>query len=570
MLNNIHVGPRLFILVALMAAFMVVIGIVGLSSMSKTVNSLNSVYEQRTVPLASLARVDRQLSANNNEVLRAFQHNPAFDIAKLHDHPTTDHNKRIEKNLPEIAATWEKYKSTNLSPEEKRLADEFEKLSNEWRDKILLPTLAALSKGDFSNDVVSHYLVGSRTIAKPMNEAMTVLIQLQIRIAKEEYTQAEANYAKVRMISIASIIGGLAIGLLVAWSIIRSIATPLNQMRATIGEVEQHGDFTLRIPVISDDEVGQTAKSFNHLMAALQQSLGEVLDSIARVSGAAKNLSDSSRQVAHSSEAQSESTSSMAAAVEQMTVSINHVSGSAQEAVAISRKSGSLSSEGRDIINKAAAEMARLADTVRNTSGVIEELGQHSNQISSIVQVIKDVADQTNLLALNAAIEAARAGEQGRGFAVVADEVRKLAERTTKATEEITQMIGNMQHSAQTAVSTMGSAVEQVNSGVALANQAGASIIQIKDGADRVVGVVDDISAALAEQSSASNEIAGQVEKVAQMTEENSATAHETSDAAANLQELANAMRSAVGRFRIECVIFCHSLHSGSGKFAKD
>jgi methyl-accepting chemotaxis protein len=241
----------------------------------------------------------------------------------------------------------------------------------------------------------------------------------------------------------------------------------------------------------------------------------------------------------------------MAAAVEEMTVSINHVSDSAREAVEISRNSGKLSTEGGEITHKAAAEMSQIAETVRNTAQAIEELGQQSNQISSIVQVIKDVADQTNLLALNAAIEAARAGEQGRGFAVVADEVRKLAERTTKATEEITQMIASMQHSAHAAVATMETAVDQVGGGVTLANQAGSAIIQIKNGAEHVVDVVNDISSALAEQSSASNDIASQVEKVAQMTEENSAAAAETASAANTLHDLAGTMQTAVSRFRI-------------------
>lgn len=551
MLCNLRVGTKLFVLVSLMALFMIVIGGIGLYSMSTTIHSLNSVYEDRTVPLADLSKVNTLVNSNASEILRALQHNPAYEIAKFHDHPTADHLTRIESNIALATQTWDKYKATYLTPEEKQLADTYEQKRKEWLTDVLLPTMKALQNGDFSSESTGRFLKGTRTIAKPMSEAMTGLIELQVRIAKEEFEQASVTYAKVRAISIAALVGGLILGLVMAWRIIHSITGPLNQMRSTITEVEKNGDFTQRIPVNSEDEVGQTAKSFNGLMAALQQTLGQVLDSVAKVSDAAQSLSSSSNQVATSSSSQSEATSSMAAAIEQMTVSINHVSDSAHQAVDISHQSGKLSSEGGEIISKATSEMSKIEETVRHTAQAIEELDQQSNQISSIVQVIKEVADQTNLLALNAAIEAARAGEQGRGFAVVADEVRKLAERTTKATEEITQMIDSMQHSAKAAVSTMETAVDQVSGGVALANQAGSAIVQIKEGAEQVVGVVNDISSALAEQSSASNGIAAQVEKVAQMTEENSAAAAETSSAANNLQELASNMRETVNRFKI-------------------
>jgi methyl-accepting chemotaxis protein len=551
MFNNLLVSSRLIILTSLMVIFMVVIGMIGLRATSTAVSSLETVYTDRTVPLADLSKVARLFNANIDQVLRALQHNPSYEVAKLHDHPTSEHVKRIEANKAEIDKTWEKYMATSLTPEEKQLAENFVQKRKAFLDETLLPTMQALKNDDFSLDTTSRFLKGSRTNLKDMSEALQALTDLQIRVAKEEFDQAKTSYTTARAISIGAIVGGVALGLFLAWWIIRSITGPLNQMCIAIREVEKNGDFTRRILVNSEDEVGQTAKSFNELTATLQQTLGQVLDSVAKVSDAAQTLSAASGQVATSSSSQSEATSSMAAAVEEMTVSINHVSDSAREAVEISRKSGKLSTEGGEIISKATSEMSKIEETVRHTAQAIEELGQQSNQISSIVQVIKDVADQTNLLALNAAIEAARAGEQGRGFAVVADEVRKLAERTTKATEEITQMIAAMQHSAHAAVSTMETAVDQVSGGVALANQAGSAIVQIRDGAEQVVGVVNDISSALTEQSSASNDIAAQVEKVAQMTEENSAAAAETSSAANNLQGLANTMQIAVNRFKI-------------------
>jgi methyl-accepting chemotaxis protein len=551
MFNNLSVNSRLIALNAIMAVFMVVIGIIGLQGMSGAVGGLKTVYEDRTIPLDYLGKIQRLFAVNFSEALRAIQHNPASELAKLHDHPVTEHTDRIDANIKTINGLWEKYMATTLTPEEKQLAAEFEKNRGLWVHEILLPLTQALKNGDYSTETVSKFLKGNRTHGLSAAKNLDDLMDLQVRVAKEEYERAQGNYRTVQMLAIGSIIGGVGLGFLIAFWIIRSITGPLNQMRATIGEVEKNGDFTRRIPVDTEDEVGQTAKSFNQLMATLQQILGQILDSAAKVSDAAQSLSSSSGQVAARSSSQSEATSSMAAAVEEMTVSINHVSDSTHAAVDISRKSGKLSTEGGEIINNAVSEMSQIAETVHHTAQAIEELGQHSNQISSIVQVIKDVAEQTNLLALNAAIEAARAGEQGRGFAVVADEVRKLAERTTKATEEITQMIGAIQHSAKTAVSTMDSAVGQVSGGVALANQAGSAIIQIKNGAEQVVSVINDISSALAEQSSASNDIAGQVERVAQMTEENSAAAAETASAANNLQALANNMQAAVSRFKI-------------------
>jgi methyl-accepting chemotaxis protein len=551
MLSKLNVGPRLILLNILMAIFMIGIGIVGLRATSTVVDSLETVYMDRTVPLADLGKIGTLLNANFSEVLRAFQHNPSGELAKLHDHSTSEHTERIQANKVVIDEAWARYMATHLTPEEQKLAEDFLKKRDAYTSELLLPTVQALNNNDYSTEMVGRFLKGNRTLAKPMNDALDALVAYQIRTAKSEYDQSTANYASVRAILIGAVIGSVALGLLLAWWIIGSITGPLNQMRTTITEVEKSGDFTRRIPVGTGDEVGQTAKSFNELLVALQQTLGQVLDSVGKVSDAARSLSAASGQVATSSSSQSEATSAMAAAIEEMTVSINHVSESAHEAVEISRNSGKLSAEGGDVIHKAAAEMSQIAETVRHTAQAIEDLGQHSNQISSIVQVIKDVADQTNLLALNAAIEAARAGEQGRGFAVVADEVRKLAERTTKATEEITQMIASMQHSAHAAVSTMETAVDQVSGGVALANQAGSAIIQIKDGAEQVVGVVNDISSALSEQSSASNDIASQVERVAQMTEENSAAAAESASAASNLQELANNMQAAVSRFKI-------------------
>ncbi|WP_375139468.1 methyl-accepting chemotaxis protein [Pseudomonas entomophila] len=279
---------------------------------------------------------------------------------------------------------------------------------------------------------------------------------------------------------------------------------------------------------------------------------------ITDIKGGAQQLLESAREIAHTSEAltasaheQSHSASSMAATVEELTVSIGHVATSANEAHAISTDSGKLSTDGGAVIQNTLHSMSRIAGTVQHSAQQIGELGRHIEQITSVVNVISAIAEQTNLLALNAAIEAARAGEQGRGFAVVADEVRLLAQRTGTSTSEIGDMIGKIQSSAQEAVSQMDVGVEQVNQGLELTQSANVAIEQIRGGSGRIIGVVDQISMALNEQTAASQDVARSVERIAQMAQESSERIRGAAQGAANIEQLAHALDRQVAQFRL-------------------
>ncbi|EEF26163.1 conserved hypothetical protein [Ricinus communis] len=241
----------------------------------------------------------------------------------------------------------------------------------------------------------------------------------------------------------------------------------------------------------------------------------------------------------------------MAATVEQMTVGIGHMAERTQEANHLAEKSGMLARNGEQVIRDTVADIHMIAETMQSASDEIRHLETNSEQISAVIQVIREVAEQTNLLALNAAIEAARAGEQGRGFAVVADEVRKLAERTAQSTEEISKSIAAMQASAQRAVSGTQAVAEHVNSGVERANEANRAMQEIGASAQQTVLMVSDITLAMKEQSTASTSIAQQVERIAQMTEENSASSQATADTANQLDELAVSMQRIIAQFKI-------------------
>ena len=241
----------------------------------------------------------------------------------------------------------------------------------------------------------------------------------------------------------------------------------------------------------------------------------------------------------------------MAAAVEQVTVSISHVAKSAASAHSLAEETGSLSTDGKSLIQNTISEINKIADSVSRSSDVIQTQGEQSDKIFSIIAVIRDIADQTNLLALNAAIEAARAGEQGRGFAVVADEVRKLAERTAISTEEITSIIETVQRGTQSAVQTMEEGRSQVGAGVQMAAKTGDSMGRVQVATHQVIDVVEDISNALREQSSASAQIAQNVEKIAQMTKENNTAITQVSLSADHLEQLSMVLKTAVGHFSV-------------------
>jgi methyl-accepting chemotaxis protein len=249
---------------------------------------------------------------------------------------------------------------------------------------------------------------------------------------------------------------------------------------------------------------------------------------------------------------QSSQTNEVAGAVEQMTKTILETTKNASIAAESAKNAGAIAKDGGKVVIETIKGMNRIAQVVSKSAETVQALGKSSDQIGEIVQVIDDIADQTNLLALNAAIEAARAGEQGRGFAVVADEVRKLAERTTKATKEIATMIKQIQKDTSGAVASMEEGTKEVELGKKLADKAGESLEQIIKGADQVVDVITQVAAASEEQANAAEQISKNVEGISNITNESAAGVQQIARAAEDLSRLTINLQEQISKFKLD------------------
>ncbi len=414
----------------------------------------------------------------------------------------------------------------------------------------LVDQALALSN-DGKNEAAREMILSHGAQIKAMMQAVNDLLAYEASLTGKVAQASAADYHN----SIILLLG--VIGLAAAFSIAMGIMTyrrvegPLVAVERLVEEVESELDFTRRVPVTGQDEISAMAAAFNRLLDRMQQSLSDITKHASEVSDAAAQMATAAQQVSVSSSQQSDAAASMAATVEEMTVSVTHVADRAGETNQLAVRSGQVATEGAEVIGHTVEDINGIAQVVRSAAEHIDLLDQDSAKVNTVVAVIREVADQTNLLALNAAIEAARAGEAGRGFAVVADEVRKLAERTASSTQEIASTIGSMQTSAKSAAEGMRAAVDQVESGVARTAQASDSIREISQVSQDTEARVGEISEAIREQSVASTSIAQQVERIAQMTEENSAAAAATADTARHLDELAGAMRQVVGQYRV-------------------
>jgi methyl-accepting chemotaxis protein len=531
---------RLFLLIAAAILGLIAVGITGMTQMSEIYANLVFANKESIPRLTKVEAIDSGFMK--------------FRIAYLTVNFVVPEAQKpvAQKQLDQARADFDA-----------KLAD-YEKVATDAKDREYLETTKRLF-GEYlgllqrsQEFMAANQLEEARKLSAPAREIGGRLsaniadhVKHNVERAADEERKGAAAYRTGTIIA-AIIVVAAAVGV-AFWGFFtyRHVAASLRGMEDAMEAVATNFDLTYRAKILAEDELGRTAKSFNRLIGVIHDSMKEILAKAHAVDASVNDVASTAKHISEVSAQQSESAASMAANMQQLTVSISHIAERSADANRLVTESGESARAGADTIGRTVADIHGVADTVHAATGHFEQFEQQSSRITSVVSVIKEVADQTNLLALNAAIEAARAGEQGRGFAVVADEVRKLAERTTQSTQEIATTISEMQATSRLAADGMHQVDSRVETSVAQAKEATTSITAIEQSSQSVISMVNEIGDAIREQGVASTAIAQQVEHIAQIAEENSAVSKSTAATADNLAHLASDMRAVVSRFKV-------------------
>jgi len=539
-MNNLSIKSRLSFLAIIPIFAILIITSLLLLELKYTAEGVERIYADRVVPLEGLKTISDNYAINVIDAVNKA--NAGFLTAE-------EAVIAIQTSQQVIQEKWQDYRATQLTRKESKLALEAEHLFVE-ADRSLKAAVVTLSglSGRVAGQLNS--LDGPLyTTIDPISEKITELANLQMSVAKEERDTIVSEYEMGLLVTGGATVGTVLVLLIFCFIVLKSLVNPLNQIKNTIENIASNSNLTLSIQVEGKNEFADIASSFNFMM-------NHVRVLVAEVTNTANSLSDSARDMTNASANASKLITNQQVEVEQIATAMNEMVSTAKEISSNARNADTGSKDTKDHANRGGAVVEEAVYATKNLVVDVKEISEQinlliveSDSIGSVVDVINGIADQTNLLALNAAIEAARAGEQGRGFAVVADEVRTLAQRTSESTKEIQDAIERLQKVSNQVAENMNSGQVKAESAGVKASQAGVALTVISEGVEQITEMNMLIAYASKEQQTVSEEINISVSRLLSSSEIAAQDAVNTSRISENLSELADVLRVSVERY---------------------
>ena len=539
-LSNLSVRKKIGALI-----FVIAFSVIALSfffaSQIQTIEGKLVVFSETTVPSVILVK--------NTEIELGILRKDEFSLLTNVDHPEfqswvkglEDTEKKIDQYLDEYEkGLWDQ-----------REHNAFNKVKDAWiRYRAFNNNYAQLLLND-NIDEANRILLNGFSTFNELSQAIRGLVELNQTYISEDINGAHIVVANAIKYSIAAIVGLLVLMLIAGMYLTKQICTPLNYVVEMASKIAS-GDLTYQLPrdQIGNDELGLLADACVDMQAKLLSLVDSIASTTAQVSTATEEVSAISEQTSSGMDEQQQQLNLIATAMNEMQATVNEVANNTEAASETANGASNDAKQGLEVVQVCIDQIQEASVAIQSVGTMVTELEHDASNISVVVDVIQDIAEQTNLLALNAAIEAARAGEQGRGFAVVADEVRTLASRTQSSTEEIVAIISKLQNCSKDAVSSTTHSSDLIQACVEQAQKTGATISHLEQGADNIAEMSIQIASACSEQSSVTEELHRNVEHINQFSSEVATGSRQTAIACQDLSELAVGLQEIVGQFK--------------------